>query len=419
MVTEQIITKSDQKQTYVERIPKDWKIVQVGDHFNFKNGLNKAKKFFGQGTPIINYMNVYPYPEIYEKYIQGKVTLTNGELRTFDIRKGDVLFTRTSETLNEIGLSSVVLDDVKKTVFSGFLLRARPTTDLFGLEFKKYCFRSKNVRRQIISTSSKTTRALTNGKLLSKVSVLIPINQYEQLAISESISDIEKCIKQLDYLIEKKKNIKQGAIQEFLTGTKRLDGFNEKWIFTKLDEVAEMFSGGTPLTSNRSYYDGNIPWVIITDITKAKKYLYSTEKNITQQGLESCSAKIFQKGVLLFAMYASIGKCCIAKIDVTCNQAILGIVTKKIDTEFLYQHMVFSEKRFSQMGQTGTQNNLNKEMVQNLDIPYPHIDEQIAIGKILSDMDVEINELEKNRDKYVMIKNGMMQKLLTGEIRLK
>ena len=241
----------------------------------------------------------------------------------------------------------------------------------------------------------------------------------EQEKIVNILSNIDELIQQIDYLITKKKNIKQGAMQELLTGTKRLDGFNEKWIFTKLDEVAEMFSGGTPLTSNRSYYDGNIPWVIITDITKAKKYLYSTEKNITQQGLESCSAKIFQKGVLLFAMYASIGKCCIAKIDVTCNQAILGIVTKKIDTEFLYQHMVFSEKRFSQMGQTGTQNNLNKEMVQNLDIPYPHIDEQIAIGKILSDMDVEINELEKNRDKYVMIKNGMMQKLLTGEIRLK
>ena len=241
----------------------------------------------------------------------------------------------------------------------------------------------------------------------------------EQEKIVNILSNIDELIQQIDYLITKKKNIKQGAMQELLTGTKRLDGFNEKWIFTKLDEVAEMFSGGTPLTSNRSYYDGNIPWVIITDITKAKKYLYSTEKNITQQGLESCSAKIFQKGVLLFAMYASIGKCCIAKIDVTCNQAILGIVTKKIDTEFLYQHMVFSEKRFSQMGQTGTQNNLNKEMVQNLDIPYPHIDEQIAIGKILSDMDVEINELEKNRDKYVMIKNGMMQKLLTGEIRIK
>ena len=247
--------------------------------------------------------------------------------------------------------------------------------------------------------------------------VVPPISEQQQ--IIQILSNTDKLIEKLEKIIEKKKNIKQGAIQEFLTGTKRLDGFNEKWIFTKLDEVAEMFSGGTPLTSNRSYYDGNIPWVIITDITKAKKYLYSTEKNITQQGLESCSAKIFQKGVLLFAMYASIGKCCIAKIDVTCNQAILGIVTKKIDTEFLYQHMVFSEKRFSQMGQTGTQNNLNKEMVQNLDIPYPHIDEQIAIGKILSDMDVEINELEKNRDKYVMIKNGMMQKLLTGEIRLK
>jgi type I restriction enzyme S subunit len=106
-------------------------------------------------------------------------------------------------------------------------------------------------------------------------------------------------------------------------------------------------------------------------------------------------------------------------VDVTCNQAILGINTTKIDTEFLYYYLAFNEQKFLQMGQTGTQNNLNKEIVQNLDIPYPQPKEQSAIAQVLLDMDVEIEELEQKRDKYKQIRVGMMQQLLTGMIRLK
>jgi len=159
--------------------------------------------------------------------------------------------------------------------------------------------------------------------------------------------------------------------------------------------------------------------VVIADITNTSKYLYDTEKKITEKGLRNSSAKIFKKDVLLFAMYASVGKCCIAKVDVSCNQAILGIITKNIDREFLYYYLVFCEQKITHMGQTGAQKNLNKEIVKKIDIDYPSEDEQLAISQILSDMDAEIDELEKKRDKYLMIQNGMMQKLLTGEIRLK
>lgn len=200
----------------------EWKKVQIGDHFDFKNGLNKAKEFFGQGTPIINYMDVYPHLAIYAKNIHGKVTLSNNELRAFEVRKGDVLFTRTSETIEEIGLSSIVLDDVENTVFSGFLLRAKPKTKLFESQFKKYCFRSNAVRKQIISTSSQTTRALTNGRLLSKVSVLIPINPQEQIAIAETISDMDLEIKELETKKDKYVMIKNGMMQKLLTGEIRV-----------------------------------------------------------------------------------------------------------------------------------------------------------------------------------------------------
>ena len=117
-------------------------------------------------------------------------------------------------------------------------------------------------------------------------------------------------------------------------------------------------------------------------------------------------------------MYASIGKCSITTAEVTCNQAILGIQTKKIDTEFLYQYLTFSQKKLSQMAQTGTQDNLNKHIVQNLDIPDPPDPEKEKINEILFNLDEQIKQLEDTKNKYVMIKEGIMQKLLTGEIRL-
>ena len=135
--------------------------------------------------------------------------------------------------------------------------------------------------------------------------------------------------------------------------------------------------------------------------------------------MKNSSAKLFDSGTLLFAMYASVGKCCITKINLSCNQAILGIKVNEIDIDFLYYFLSFHEKDFLKKVQTGTQSNLNKGIVENLDILHPsNLKEQKAIGQILSDMDSEIEQLEKQLEKYTNLKQAMMQKLLTGEIRL-
>ena len=98
----------------------------------------RTKEFFGHGTPIVNYMDVFQHPAIYSSMLTGRVSLTNQELSTFDVRMGDVFFTRTSETTDEVGIASVVLDEPSQTVFSGFLLRARPKNNKLCNEFKRY-----------------------------------------------------------------------------------------------------------------------------------------------------------------------------------------------------------------------------------------------------------------------------------------
>ncbi|MBQ9147179.1 MAG: restriction endonuclease subunit S [Rikenellaceae bacterium] len=256
--------------------------------------------------------------------------------------------------------------------------------------------------------------------IVKKLPIYGPKDITEQKAIAEALSDVDGLIAALDKKIAKKRLLKQGAMQQLLTGKKRLPGFTDEWETIRLGDWATMNSGGTPTSSVPEYYNGHIPFLSISDITEAGKYINKTEKTITEKGLNNSSARMFPAGTIMYAMYASLGKCSIANIELSCSQAILGITPKcRITPEYLYYYLSFIEEDVKDMGQTGTQSNLSKQIVQDFMVKLPSdIKEQQAIATILSDMDKEIADLEAQRDKYRLLKSGMMQKLLTGQIRL-
>ncbi|MCX8494002.1 MAG: restriction endonuclease subunit S [Chthoniobacterales bacterium] len=199
----------------------EWDQVTLGSLFSFKNGLNKAKEFFGYGTPIVNYMDVFRCSKIRTAQLTGRVMLTTQEIQNFDVKRGDVFFTRTSETPEEIGIASVMIDEPRLTVFSGFLLRGRRKNDRLCDVFKAYCFTSELVRKQIISKASYTTRALTSGTILSAVILPIPPLP-EQIAIAEVLSEMDAELAALEKRRDKTRDLKQGMMQELLTGRIRL-----------------------------------------------------------------------------------------------------------------------------------------------------------------------------------------------------
>jgi type I restriction enzyme S subunit len=208
-------------QTRLPGFHGEWDQVRLGDLFSFKNGLNKAKEFFGYGTPIVNYMDVFAGSVIRSSNLEGRVSLTRSEVKNFDVQKGDVFFTRTSETTEEIGIASVMFDEPTDTVFSGFVLRARPLEERLNDGFKAYCFGSASVRKQIISKASYTTRALTNGRILSEVLLPLP-SLAEQTAIAAVLSDMDAELSALEARRGKTRDLKQAMMQELLTGKTRL-----------------------------------------------------------------------------------------------------------------------------------------------------------------------------------------------------
>ncbi|HEM3077869.1 TPA: restriction endonuclease subunit S [Streptococcus suis] len=150
----------------------EWKTL--GELFEFKNGLNKGKGFFGRGTPIVNYTDVYKNIRLTSAVVKGTVEVSPEEQKRYNVRRGDVFFTRTSETKEEIGKTSVLLEDIDGGVFSGFVLRARPKTDSLLPEYCAHCFNSSSFRKEIVRYSTYTTRALTNGSTLAKLTIPLP-----------------------------------------------------------------------------------------------------------------------------------------------------------------------------------------------------------------------------------------------------
>lgn len=256
--------------------------------------------------------------------------------------------------------------------------------------------------------------------IIKKLPICCPKDINEQTAIATALSDTDALIAALEKKIAKKEQIKQGAMQQLLTGKKRLLGFSGKWVGKELKKISSMNSGGTPNSNNPNYYNGEIPFLSISDISKSGKYIKTTDKTITKLGLENSSARLFSSGTIMYAMYASVGKCSISNIEISCSQAILGItVNENIDSEFIYYYLLFIQNEILSFTQTGTQSNLSKGIVGNFVVNIPNNKaEQTAIAQILTDMDNEITQLEKGRDKYKDIKAGMMQVLLTGKVRL-
>ena len=402
---------------------KPWDTATIGDFLDFKNGLNKGKEFFGYGTPIVNYTDVYRKRGLTKSDVRGKVNLTRDEIHRFDARKNDVFFTRTSETPEEVGMSSVLLDDIDDCVFSGFVLRGRPKNDMFTPEYCKYCFTTEAVRNAITMGCTYTTRALTNGKQLSAIEIVVP-SKPEQEAIAQSLTDIDELILSLEKLVAKTKAIKQGAMQELLTGKRRLPGFSGEWNKCKLGSLG-VFLKGTGISRNESN-SGKLPAVRYGELyTKHQNYVTNYFSSISKE--VASNAKRVYRGDILFAASGEtkeeIGKCAaiIHETPVYAGGDILIFrPTVQLNPEFMGTLLNTADvcKQRAEKGQGDAIVHIHADALSNIEITIPNIEEQQAIADILVDVDKGIERLDKKLDKYRQVKQGMIQQLLTGKIRL-
>jgi type I restriction enzyme S subunit len=271
-----------------------------------------------------------------------------------------------------------------------------------------------------------------NRNDLHEIVISIPPTQAEQEAIAEALSDADALIESLEQLIVKKRQIKQGAMQELLTGKKRLLGFETKsgykqpevevipedWEAKSLGSISMIATGNTPPTRNIANYGDEFLFVSPVDLGSSK-YISHTEKMLSQKGF--AISRPFPKGSILFVCIGStIGKCGIALETLTSNQQINAILpSADFSSEYLYYAVSMVAPKVKSLAGEQAVPIVNKTQFSETVIPLPPTKaEQEAIAAILSDMDAEITALEEKLAKARQLKQGMMQELLTGRIRL-
>ena len=399
------------KRTVVGIVPNEWENKRLSELLKFQNGVNADKEKYNSGIKMISVMDILSNRPIFYDDIRGQVDIDEKALNNYSVTYGDILFQRSSETIEDAGKSNVYLDEKNTATYSGFVIRGKKIAD-YDPFYLNEILKTSGIRQQIIKYSAGSQHINVSQDSLSRVNVCLA-NEYEQNRIAEILSKWDKAIELQEKLIEKLELQKKALMQRLLTP-------KAGWKKVKLGKLAFMQSGGTPKSTVEEYYNGNIIWVSINDISSCGKYLSDSERKITEKGLKNSSARLFPKGTILYAMYASIGKCCIATSECSTSQAILGIMTnEKLVSEYLYYFLIHHQERILAQGQKGTQSNLNKEMVQNIKVDLPDtIDKQISIVKILNCFD---RSMDSHIEKLATLKQqqkSIQQLLLTGIVRV-
>jgi len=269
----------------------------------------------------------------------------------------------------------------------------------------------------------------------------IPLPPFsEQQKIAEILETVDNAIEKTDRIIEKYKRIKQGLMQDLLTkgidenGNIRseethkfkdspLGRIPEEWEVVKLGEVSKIKRGASPRPIDNPIYfteeKKGRGWIRIEDIAKSNKYLNATRQYLSKLG-ESKSVKV-EVGDLIMSICATIGKPIIINMPACIHDGfvVLKNLSGKIDKHFLYYLIVSKEQEIEKLGQTGTQGNLNSTIVSNFLIPLSPLPEQQKIASILSNIDQTIEKEEQYKEKLERIKQGLMEDLLTGKVRVK
>lgn len=430
------------KQTEVGMIPEDWEVKTVFELVDYQKSLFddgdwiEAEHITSKGIRLIQTGNIgvgryvekdakkYIFEESFEK------------LKCKELHEGDLLICRLAEPagraciLPDIGEDKVITS-VDVTIF-------RPSPELANREFYNQYFSSSDWFKSVLEQVGGTTHKRISRGALGRISVCYP-NVEEQTAIANALSDVDALISEQEKLIAKKQAIKTATMQQLLTGRTRLPQFAlrqdgtpkgtkpselgeipEDWDAIKMGDLAKIQRGASPRPIDSPVWferNSTVGWLRISDVTKTSKYLTETAQSLSELGI--ANSRFVPENNLVMSICATVGKPIITKKDLCIHDGFVVFNGLSVNQDFMYYILKELEDEWSKQGQTGSQMNLNTDLINGTFVVVPKdAAEQTAIATILSDMDEEIQALEQRLGKTRQIKQGMMQELLTGRTRL-
>lgn len=321
-------------------------------------------------------------------YINGYVSIEKIS-EDFYCKEGDIVFADASEDLNDVGKSIEIINLNNEKLLAGLhTLLGRPKENYFYNGFNGYLFKSSNIRLQIQKESQGTKVLSISARRISNINLYFPTIQ-EQKKIANLLALIDFRIQTQNEIIENLNTQLQNLSHKIFNEELRFKDDNGNafpdWQEKELKDICSFYSGGTPRSTNKSFYLGNIPFIGSGNISDSY-----VDNFITDKALKSSSAKLVDKGDILYALYgATSGEVAISKISGAINQAVLCIRTRE-NKSYLFYLLKNSKDRIVQTYIQGGQGNLSAKIIKELKFNFPSYEEQIKIASFLDLIDEKL-----------------------------
>ena len=390
----------------------DWKEISLKKTFTFfsTNSLSRADltadgliKNIHYGDIHQKFNNILDVEKEKLPYINPNIELS---IKDNLCQNGDLIFADASEDYEGIGKAIEIINIGNNKVVSGLhTIHARDIESTMSIGFKGYLFNTPIIHNQI--------RILANGfkvfgiskNDICKLNVRIP-SKIEQEKISKFLIFLDKKMELQKRKVDALKIYKRGLLYKI---------FNKNTPNFKIKDILILGkSGGTPKSTNPSYYNGKIPFLSITDMTSQGKYIKQTEKHISYEGLNNSSAWLLPINTLILSMYASYGLVSINKIELSTSQAMFNMILKEdINIEYIYYYLNYLREThfYDELVSTGTQSNLNADKVKNIPIYLPTKSEQDMISTLFNTFDKKIKLEENDLNNLTMFKKSLLQQM--------
>ena len=360
----------------------EWKMATFGDIAKgFDYGMNAAAKSFDGNN---KYIRITDIDEVSSQYLYDDVVSPDGELEDrYLVKENDILLARTGAST---GKSYLYRNSDGKLYFAGFLIRANiykhnsyfVFSQLHTLRYKKW----------ISVMSARSGQPGINSQEYASFPVYTTSLQEED-KIATFLKLLDERIITQNKIIEDLKKLKSAISKQAFA--QKPNGWN------RLDTLfSKGKAGGTPTSTNKEYYNGEIPFLSINDITKQGKYVRYTENHLSRSGLENSSAWVVPEYSLIISMYASVGLVTINEVPITTSQAMFAMQLRDKDLlDYLYYYLsYFKYRHIHKYLETGTQSNINADIVRGIMIPTYGHSRNMKIASTLQGIDAKIdNEL--------------------------
>lgn len=400
------------KQTELGPLPRSWRVLQIGDLRPFvTSGSRGWATFYSDiGAPFIRITNLSRdciFPDLTDLRFVNLVGNGAEGTRT-QLQDGDVLISITAD----IGIVGYVSAKVPKPAYiNQHIALMRFDASLVSPKYVSYFLASENPQRLFRAMTDAGAKAGMNLTTVQQILLGVPPTTTEQEAIAEALSDADALIESLEQLIAKKRQIKQGTMHALLTGKQRLTGFSGEWEVRRLVDVLT-FQVGFPFSSVFFNEEGRGLRLV------KNRDLKSDDQIFHYSGKYDFSFQV-SDGDVLIGMDGDFLPFQWCKGPALLNQRVGRIVPRNgLDRTFAFYYLIEPLKEIERATSSTTVKHLSHGDVEGIIKPLPSVAEQTAIATILSDMDTELTELETRLAKTRQLKQGMMQELLTGRIRL-